>query len=111
MIVDQSYKSQIVLPNEENIFRCFNYFNVDNLEVVIIGQDPYPNQGDACGLAFSVERNYNLPHSLQNIFKELKNDLGIKRTNGDLSDWSNQGVLLLNAALTFSKSQPDFLKL
>jgi uracil-DNA glycosylase len=54
--------------------------------VVIIGQDPYPTLGDANGLSFSVNRNKNLPHSLINIFKELKNDLNIIRTNGDLSD-------------------------
>ncbi|MDR3257429.1 MAG: uracil-DNA glycosylase [Mycoplasmataceae bacterium] len=110
-IVDQSYRDGIVFPKAENIFRCFNYFNISETKVVLIGQDPYPTPGDACGLSFSVERNNNLPHSLQNIFMELRNDLNVVRINGDLSDWAKQGVLLLNSALTFSKDQPNFLKL
>jgi uracil-DNA glycosylase len=75
-----------VFPKQDEIFKCFNYFNIEATKVVIIGQDPYPTPGDANGLAFSVSREHNLPHSLINIFQELKNDLGINRTNGDLTD-------------------------
>jgi uracil-DNA glycosylase len=67
---------------------------------VIVGQDPYPTEGDANGLAFSVSRNEDLPKSLQNIFKELQSDLGITRSSGDLTDWLNQGVFLINRILT-----------
>jgi uracil-DNA glycosylase len=109
--VDQAYSSSTVFPNQIDIFKCFNHFNWETTKVVIIGQDPYPTPGDANGLAFSVNRNNNLPHSLINIFQELKTDLGIIRNNGDLSDWANQGVLLLNSALTFSRQQPNFLSL
>jgi uracil-DNA glycosylase len=79
--------------------------------VVILGQDPYPTPGDANGLAFSVDRNYSLPHSLINIFRELKSDLNINRNDGNLIDWVKQGVLLLNTALTFNRNNPNFLSL
>ena len=87
-------------PEESEIFNAFKLSPKD-IKVAIIGQDPYPTLGDATGLAFSVNRNQNLPRSLKNIFKELQNDLGgALRTNGDLSDWSEQGVFLLNRILT-----------
>ncbi|MDR1850871.1 MAG: uracil-DNA glycosylase [Mycoplasmataceae bacterium] len=89
----------------DKIFRAFKYFDIESTIVVILGQDPYPNEGDACGLSFSVERNEKLPHSLRNIFKELKDDLGIDRKSGNLEDWAEQGVLLLNTALTISKKE------
>jgi uracil-DNA glycosylase len=101
----------LVLPKKADIFKSFNYFNFEATKLVIIGQDPYPNQNDANGLAFSVNRDHDLPHSLINIFHELQTDLGIVRSNGDLSDWAKQGVLLLNSALTFSKQYPNFLSL
>ncbi|MDR0739549.1 MAG: uracil-DNA glycosylase [Mycoplasmataceae bacterium] len=110
-IVDKSYSNSIVYPKQENIFKCFNYFNIKDTKVVILGQDPYPTPGDANGLAFSVDRNYNLPHSLQNIFYELQTDLKINRSMGNLEDWAKQGVLLLNTALTFSKSNSNFMSL
>jgi uracil-DNA glycosylase len=83
---DCAYKSFIVYPTKDNIFKCFNYFDFKDTKVVILGQDPYPKPADANGLAFSVNRSNNLPSSLKNIFKELENDLKIKRVNGDLSD-------------------------
>jgi uracil-DNA glycosylase len=88
------------IPDEENIFRALQ-LPPDEVKVVIVGQDPYPNPLYAMGLAFSIPAGVApLPQSLKNIFAELKNDLHIDRTNGDLSDWANQGVLLLNRSLT-----------
>jgi uracil-DNA glycosylase len=88
------------IPDEENIFRALQ-LPPDEVKVVIVGQDPYPNSRYAMGLAFSIPAGVApLPQSLKNIFAELKSDLNIDRTNGDLSDWANQGVLLLNRSLT-----------
>lgn len=79
----------------------------DHVRVVIVGQDPYPTPGHAHGLAFSVPSGVQpLPRSLANIFRELSDDLGVTRTNGDLSDWLAQGVLLLNRVLTVRAGQP-----
>lgn len=86
-------------PAKENIFKAFQVVP-SSIKVVTVGQDPYPTVGDATGLAFSVNRNQNLPKSLQNLFKELKSDLGVNRINGDLSDWQSQGVFLINRVLT-----------
>ena len=103
--VDQLYSLNEVFPPKNLIFDCFNYFNIEDTKVVIIGQDPYHGINQANGLAFSVNDNVKLPKSLINIFKELKNDLGIIKTNGDLSSWAKQGVLLLNSTLTVNKNQ------
>ena len=95
------------LPRKENLFRALELTNFNDVKVVILGQDPYPNIDDANGLAFSVNRDYNLPKSLKNIFIELENDLNIKRNNGDLSDWAKQGILLLNTKLSVIQGQPN----
>ena len=88
------------IPDENSIFRCLE-LDPHKVKVVILGQDPYPNPNHAMGLAFSVNSSIKtLPASLKNIFRELEFDLGIKRVNGDLSDWAAQGVLLLNRSLT-----------
>lgn len=92
-------------PNPEDVYKVFELPPSD-VKVLIVGQDPYPTVGDAMGLAFSVKRNEKLPKSLQNIFKELHADLGINRSSGDLSDWQNQGVFLLNRYLTTPIGQP-----
>ncbi|MGL5246294.1 MAG: uracil-DNA glycosylase [Mycoplasmoidaceae bacterium] len=105
-IVENEYKQKIILPKEELIFNCFNYFNKEELKIVIFGQDPYHGIGQANGLAFSVDNNKKIPSSLKNIFKELENDLNIKRTHPDLSDWANQGILFLNTCLTVEESKP-----
>ena len=89
-----------VYPPNGKIMECFRYFSLADTKVVILGQDPYINAGEAMGLSFSVPQGSKTPPSLRNIFKELEADLGIKRTNTDLTDWAKQGVLLLNAALT-----------
>ena len=103
--VDQLYSLNEVFPPKNLIFDCFNYFNIEDTKVVIIGQDPYHGINQANGLAFSVNDNVKLPKSLINIFKELKNDLGTIKTNGNLSSWAKQGVLLLNSTLTVNKNQ------
>jgi uracil-DNA glycosylase len=105
--VDEAYKNNIVYPNHDNIFACFNYFNWQDTKVVILGQDPYFRPNQANGLSFSVNDNVSLPRSLINILKELQTDLGINRTNGNLKDWAQQGVLLLNNTLTVNAEQPN----
>ena len=86
-------------PKSDDVFRVFS-LAPSQVRVVIVGQDPYPTNGDANGLAFSVNRNEKLPKTLQNIFKELKSDLGISRSNGNLADWQSQGVFLINRVMT-----------
>lgn len=95
-------------PEGKNIFRAFNSCPFDEIKVVILGQDPYPTRGHAHGLCFSCDEQVRpLPKSLQNIFKELENDLGVvPPSNGDLSHWANQGVLLLNSILTVREGAP-----
>ena len=90
-----------VYPEPKNIFNAFNLCPIDNVKVVIIGQDPYHEPGQAHGLCFSVLPPTVIPPSLVNIYKEIESDLGHKSvTNGDLTHWANQGVLLLNSTLT-----------
>lgn len=90
-----------VYPEPKNIFNAFNLCPLNNVRVVIIGQDPYHEPHQAHGLCFSVESGVDLPPSLVNIYKEIESDTGHKSiTNGDLSDWARQGVLLLNSTLT-----------
>lgn len=95
-----------VFPPKDCIFKAFALTPLSELRVVILGQDPYPTKGVANGLAFSVEPNTPLPKSLKNIFTELRSDLGITRTRGDLTDWAEQGVLLLNTSLTVLEGKP-----
>lgn len=90
-----------IYPEAKNIFNAFNLCPLDKVRVVIIGQDPYHEPGQAHGLCFSVQNGVDLPPSLINIYKEIEDDLGRKSiTNGDLTAWANQGVLLLNSTLT-----------
>lgn len=90
-----------VFPKQENVFSAFKHTPYENVRVVIVGQDPYHGPGQAHGLSFSVPENVPAPPSLQNIFKEIRDDLGfpIPKT-GNLVPWADQGVLLLNAVLT-----------
>jgi uracil-DNA glycosylase len=101
------YPGQI-FPKGNEIFRAFDACTFDNLKVVILGQDPYPTRGHAHGLCFSCDASVRpLPKSLQNIFKELQDDLGVTPPqNGDLNHWAEQGILLLNSILTVSEGQP-----
>ena len=92
---------KVIYPAAKNIFNAFNLCPLSNVRVVIIGQDPYHEPHQAHGLCFSVESGVDFPPSLVNIYKEIESDLGRKSiTNGDLSDWARQGVLLLNSTLT-----------
>ncbi|MGH3755807.1 MAG: uracil-DNA glycosylase [Pseudonocardiaceae bacterium] len=95
------------LPSGANILRAFSQ-PFDQVRVLIVGQDPYPTPGHAVGLSFSVERNVRpLPHSLANIFREYRDDLGLPApSNGDLSLWAERGVLLLNRVLTVEPGRP-----
>lgn len=97
-----------IFPASEHVFRAFDLCPFDKLRVVILGQDPYPTRGHAHGLCFSCDSSVHpLPKSLQNIFKELETDLEKKApTNGDLSHWAKQGVLLLNSILTVQEGKP-----
>ena len=99
-------KKNIIYPPASRIFASFNYTPFDKVKVVIIGQDPYHGQGQANGLCFAVSHGIQQPPSLQNIFKEIQNDLGIPMPKtGNLEPWANQGVLLLNATLTVRANQ------
>lgn len=98
--ISTNLQSQPFIPSPDLIFKAISQ-PPKNIKVIIIGQDPYPNPLHACGLSFSVPANLKtLPPSLKNIFKELSTDLGVNNTNGDLSSWQDQGVLLLNRILT-----------
>ena len=95
-----------VYPPGKDIFRAFELTPVDKVKVVILGQDPYHNPGEAMGLSFSVPENIPAPPSLKNIFKEMETDLGIKMSGcPNLEKWARQGVLLLNAILTVRAGQ------
>lgn len=99
--VKQAYKTQRVFPKGSLIFNAFNLCPFDKVKVVILGQDPYHEVGQAHGLAFSVLEGVPLPPSLQNIYKEILDDTGSGSiTNGNLTPWAKQGVLLLNSTLT-----------
>lgn len=99
--VREEYQSNKVFPPGKFIFNAFEKTPWDNVKVVILGQDPYHGDGQAHGLSFSVQPGVRIPPSLLNIFKEIKQDLGIDLPpNGDLTRWAEQGVFLLNATLT-----------
>ena len=95
------YNSKEIYPEYNNIYKAFHLTPLENVKVVIIGQDPYQTPGYASGLAFSVKPDVTVPKSLVNIFKEMHDDLGFDiPTNGDLTNWAIKGVLLLNRILT-----------
>jgi uracil-DNA glycosylase len=106
--VREEYGSRQIFPRGANIFRAFDKCPFDKLKVVIIGQDPYHEPGQAHGLSFSVQDGIQFPPSLQNIFKEIHDDLGTPiPTSGNLTRWAEQGVLLLNATLTVRAHQAN----
>lgn len=98
--VKEEYNTHLCFPPKQQIFRAIEVTPFEEVRVVILGQDPYHNPGQANGLSFSVNESVPAPPSLQNIFKELNNDLGKVRTQKNLEDWAKQGVLLLNASLS-----------
>ena len=98
---------ETIYPPGALIFKTFDLTPVDKLKVVILGQDPYHNPGEAMGMSFSVPKGTKIPPSLLNIYKELRSDIGTDiPSHGDLSHWGQQGVLMLNAILTVSKNKP-----
>lgn len=99
--IKNSYENKTIFPPYENIYNALKLTPLENVKVVIIGQDPYQTPGFANGLAFSVNQGIRLPKSLQNIYKELVDDLNFQYpTTGDLTPWAKNGVLLLNRILT-----------
>jgi len=99
---------KVIYPPGSLIFNAFDSTPFDQVKVVILGQDPYHNPGEAMGLCFSVPRGVKVPPSLLNIYKELKADVGVSAPgHGDLSVWTRQGVFLLNAMLTVERNRPQ----
>jgi len=106
-IVENEYNTKTIFPPRNYIFNALKLTPYKNTKVVIVGQDPYHGVGEAHGLSFSVQEGIKIPPSLQNIYKELENDLGIPPAKtGDLTKWGKEGVLMLNAVLTVEKDKP-----
>ena len=104
----EEYKTHTVYPDMYDLYNCFRYTPFANVKTVILGQDPYHNEGQAHGLCFSVQDGIQKPPSLENIFKELKADIGCELPqSGNLTKWAKQGVLLLNTALTVRAHQAN----
>ena len=102
------YSQYRIYPNMYNIFNALKYTSYSDVKAVILGQDPYHQPGQAHGLCFSVQKGTPQPPSLQNIFKELKSDLGIDPPHhGELISWAQHGVLLMNTVLTVREGQPN----
>jgi uracil-DNA glycosylase len=106
--IDKRYETSKVFPEKKNIFKAFSLSKIEDLKVVILGQDPYHGFGQAQGLSFSTPANIKNPPSMVNILKEINDDLGKKSIceDGDLTPWATQGVLLLNTILTVEESLP-----
>lgn len=106
--VNEEYKTQLIFPPADDIFNAFHFTPLNQVKVVILGQDPYHNEGQAHGLCFSVKKGVGIPPSLVNIYKELHDDLGCYLpNNGYLEKWARQGVLLLNTVLTVRAHQAN----
>lgn len=106
--IKEEYSHYVVFPPSEDIFNAFHFTPLKDVKVVIIGQDPYHGEGQAHGLCFSVKPDVDIPPSLVNIYKELKDDLGCYiPNNGYLQKWAKQGVLLLNTVLTVRAHQAN----
>ena len=104
---EEKSAGQVIFPPGNRIFRAFELTPLDEVKVVILGQDPYHGYGQAMGLCFSVPDGVPAPPSLKNIFKEIEDDLGVRMSGRpNLESWARQGVLLLNAVLTVRASQP-----
>ena len=104
----KEYSSYTIFPSMYDIFNALKYTSYEGTRVVILGQDPYHEPGQAHGLSFSVKKGIKIPPSLVNIYKELKTDVGMEiPSHGELTSWANQGVLLLNATLTVRHGQAN----
>ncbi len=103
---EEAKKSQVVYPEKDNILNAFRLTPFNETKVVILGQDPYHGPKQAHGLAFSVQKGIKIPPSLQNVYKEIQEDIGVLMSDsGDLTAWAKQGVLLLNTCLTVREGQ------
>jgi uracil-DNA glycosylase len=102
--IKKEYKEKTIYPKQNEVFNAFRYTDFSNVKVVILGQDPYHEKGQANGMAFAVNDNIPMPPSLKNIYQELENDLGFKPQGTTLVGWAKQGVLLLNTTLTVRES-------
>lgn len=107
-IRNEYLSNKTIYPEPKNIFKAFDLTSFSEVKVVILGQDPYHGEKQAQGLSFSVKENMVLPPSLKNIYKEIESDLNIKKdfSNGNLENWSKEGVFLLNSILTVIKDTP-----
>ena len=109
--LSEERETSVVYPPEGEVFTAFQLTSLEDLKVVILGQDPYHGPGQAHGLSFSVKPGVKVPPSLRNMYRELESDLGVKRatpkTSGDLSEWARRGVLLLNTVLTVRSSEAN----
>ena len=106
--VEDEYNSNVIYPPKEDVFNALKYTSLEDVKVVILGQDPYFNEKQAHGLCFSVKLGVDVPPSLRNIYTELETDLGLVRpNNGYLTKWAKQGVLMLNTVLTVRAENPN----
>lgn len=106
--VQKEYTTRVVYPPADEIFNAFHFTPLSRVKVVILGQDPYHNHGQAHGLCFSVQKGVSVPPSLVNIYQELHDDLGCSiPDHGCLTKWAEQGVLMLNTVLTVRAHQPN----
>lgn len=103
--IHEEYETHTIYPRKDHVFRAFELTPLEQIKVVILGQDPYHQPHQAMGLSFSVPHGCPLPPSLRNIYTELADDLGIHNENGDLTSWAKQGVFLLNTVLTVRANQ------
>ena len=106
--IKNEYKTKQIFPHPKNIFKAFELTPANDVKVVILGQDPYHGANQAHGLAFSVQEDIKIPPSLNNIYKELYDDLNIPiKRSGNLESWAKQGVLLLNSVLTVESGKAN----
>ncbi len=106
--VDDEYTLKEIYPPKDSIFKVYELVNIEDIKIVILGQDPYHTKGMANGIAFSVYNDFpKMPPSLRNIFKEIESDLGVKNTNKDLTPWVKQGIFLLNTTLTVEQGKAN----
>lgn len=106
--VREEYKNNVVYPPSEEIFSALEHTPIDKVKIVLLGQDPYHEKGQAHGMSFSVKPGVKTPPSLQNMYKELRDELGLYiPNNGFLEKWADQGVLLLNTSLTVRSGQAN----
>ena len=105
--IKKEYQEKTCFPPFQDIFNAFKFHDIDQIKVIILGQDPYHEEHQAHGLSFSILDGNPLPKSLINIYKELYDDIGVTRLTGDLTSWAKQGVFLLNSVLTVEKGKAN----